>query len=82
MSEFTTGQVEIIQPGVYQLVYQSTSGTGTGQLEISKDNEVSWQVMTDGNFTTSEDRVAYLGGARYRFTLTGDARMWMDKIPT
>lgn len=80
MAEYFTTDEAIITPGIYQLVYQSAGGAGTGQLEISKDNGISYQVMTDGTFTTSEDRTAYLGGAKYKFTLTGDARIWIDKI--
>lgn len=80
MAQYVNGFDGVIEPGVYQLVYQSAAGTG--QIEVSKDGGASWQVMTDGTFTTSEDRIAYLGGARYRITLTGDAKIWLDRVPT
>jgi hypothetical protein len=80
MPEFLNGDAEIIQPGVYQLVYNSDLGTGTGALTIQKDPGATPQPMTDGTFTVNEDRLAYLGGGRYGFTLTGDARIWIDRI--
>jgi hypothetical protein len=80
VAELTNGATPLVIPAVYQLVYQSVGGLGTGQLEISKDNGATYQVMIDGAFTTSEDRIAYLGYARLRVTLTGDAKIWLDKI--
>lgn len=77
MAQFTNAQVEDLNPGMYQLVYQSAGGAGTGKIEISMDEGSSYQDMTNGSFTTSEDKIAYLGKARYRFTLTGDAKLWL-----
>ncbi len=78
MAEYISGD-HVIPPGVYQLTYNSVS-SGTGDIKISKDGGTTFQDMTDGTFTTSEDRVAYLGGAMYRITLTGDAKLYLDPI--
>ncbi len=79
MPEYKNGDTPIVRPGVYQLVYNSVS-SGTGKIEISKNDGVTYQDMVDGSFTASEDRVAFLGGARYRITLTGDAKMYLDLV--
>ncbi len=78
MAQYATGE-HVILPGVYQVVYNSAS-SGTGKIEISKDDGATYQDMIDGSFTSSEDRVAYLGGAKYKITLTGDAVMHIDPI--
>lgn len=82
MAEFSNGQVKDLRDGEYMLVYQSVGGSGTGQIEISKDDGTSYQVMTDGTFTTSEDRYVILANGKYRFTLTGDARLWLEETHT
>lgn len=79
MSQYFNGDEERLSPGIYQLVYNSAS-SGTGTLAISKDSGTTFQDMVDGSFTTSEDRVMYHGGGILRFTLTGDAKIYLDKI--
>ncbi len=76
--EYLSGE-HVIPPGVYQLTYNSAA-SGTGLLEISKNNGTTYQEMVDGGFSSSEDRVAYLGAAKYRLTLTGDAKLYLDPI--
>ena len=80
MAEHFNNDEIVIQPGIYQIVYNSVGGAGTGLIQISKDNGTTYQDMVDGAFTTSADKAAWLGGAKYKFTLTGDARIWVDKI--
>lgn len=80
MSQMLNGNIELVTPGRYQIVYNSPV-SGTGLIEISKDHGVTYQTLKDGVFTTSSDKLAYLGGGKYKFTLTGDARIWLDKLP-
>ena len=82
MAQLLTGVATIIQPGVYQMVYNSVGGSGTGLLAVSKNSGSTYQTMTNGTFTTSEDQTMYLGGGTYKATLTGDAILYLDKVHT
>lgn len=76
----TSPEIFPTTPGRYSLRYKSAGGGGTGLVEFSADGETDFVALTDGAFTTTDDKIAELPAGAIRVTRTGDAEVWIRKI--
>ena len=71
MTQLVNNEGIFLQKGRHQYVVGISSGTV--QLQISVDNEATWQDMTNGLFSADEDGILLMADAHVRAIISATA---------